>query len=156
MAVILTFPAPQMVTTGASMGMAAAASASGSPAFKASYASTCMLPGIAHSARSSALRMSNTVTGWRSASIARSSSTSMMGLGRWCVMVLPLLLLDPSKDQHVGRLGTATGEVGRRGEGGVFALEIGLQDPTGLRAAPSDKDRDTLLLNLCHQLPQRR
>src|SRR5215218_3787817 len=115
-----------------------------------------MLSGIAHSARSSALRMSNTVTGWRSASIARSSSTSMVGLGTWCVMVFPLLPSGPSKDQDVGRLGTATGEVGRGGEGGVLAFEIGLRDPTGLRATPSDEEVDALLLDLRHQLPQRR
>src|ERR671917_2176388 len=101
------------------------------------------LPGIDHSARSSALRMSSTVTGWRSASIPRNSSTSMVGLGSWRVTGCLLLLLGSSKDQHVGRLGAATGEVGRRGEGGILAFEIGLRDPTGLRAAPSDEDVDT-------------
>src|SRR5687767_8538160 len=115
----------------------------------------CMLPGIAHSARSSALRMSRTVTGRRSASIARSSSTSMLALRSWRVTGCLLLLLGPSKGQHVGRLGAATGEVGWRGEGGVLSLEIGLRDPTGLRAAPSDEDVDALLLDLRHQLPQR-
>src|SRR5918995_6280111 len=113
------------------------------------------LPGMAHSARSAALRMSRTVTGWGSASIARSSSTSMVGLGSWRVTGC-LLLRVSSKDQHVGRFSTATGEVGWRGEGGVLPLQIGLRDPTGLRAAPSDEDVDTFLLNLRHQLPQRR
>ena len=58
--------------------------------------------------------------------------------------------IPPSEDQHVARFGAATGEIGRRGEGGVLAIEIGLRDPTGLRATPSDEDRYTLLLNLRH------
>src|SRR5215204_1920633 len=60
-----------------------------------------------------------------------------------------------SEHQHVACFGAAPGEVGWRGEGGVLALEIGWRDPTGLRATPSDEDRDALLLNLRHQLPQR-
>src|SRR5215217_2498579 len=114
-----------------------------------------MLPGIDHSARSSVLRMSRAVTDWCSSSIARSSSTSIVSRDTWRFTGGQLVLLGPSKDQYVGRLGAATGEVGRGGEGGVLAFEIGLRDPTGLRAAPSDEDRDALLLNLCHQLPQR-
>src|SRR5688572_15890191 len=114
------------------------------------------LPGIAHSARSSALRMSKTVTGRRSASIARNSSTSMVVLRSWRVTGCLLLLFVPSKGQHVGRLGAATGEVGWCGEGGILPLEIGLRDPTGLRAAPSDEDVDALVLDFRHQLPQRR
>src|SRR5215213_4514484 len=145
-----------MVTTGASIGMGAPSRAARSPAFKASYASTCMLPGIDHSARSSTLRMSRTVTGRCSASIARSSSTSMVGRDSWRVTGGRLLLLVSSKDQDVGRLGAATRQLGWRREGGVLAFEIGLRDPTGLRAAPSDEDRDALLLDLAHQLPQGR
>src|SRR3954452_7077600 len=109
---------------------------------------------MAHSARSSALRTSSTVTGWRSASIVRSSSTSIVGLESWRVTGC-LLLRVSSKDQDVARLGAATGEVGWRGEGGVLAFEIGLRPPTGLRAAASDEDVDALLLELRHQLPQR-
>src|SRR5215216_4376658 len=107
-----------------------------------------MLSGIAHSARSSALRMSSTVTGWRSASIARSSSTSMVGPGSWRVTECLLLLRFLSKDQDVARLGAATGEVGRCSERGVLAFEIGLRDPTGLRATPSDEDVDALVVEL--------
>ena len=65
---------------------------------------------------------------------------------------MPHLPFCPSEDQYVARLGTATGEIRWRGEGSVLAFEIGLRDPTGLRAAPSDEDLDSLLLNLRHQI----
>ena len=67
-----------------------------------------------------------------------------------------LLLIVSSKDEDVARFRAPTGEVGRCGEGGVLAIEIGLRDPTGLRATPSDEDVDALVLDLRHQLLQRR
>ena len=59
------------------------------------------------------------------------------------------------EDEHVRRLGTATGQIGRRGERGVLAFEIGLADPTGLRTAASDEDGNAPCAGLFHQLRQR-
>lgn len=56
------------------------------------------------------------------------------------------------KNKHVGRFGTALGELDRIREDRVLAIEIGLADPTGLRAAASYVERDALLLRLADQL----
>ncbi|CAN5168322.1 hypothetical protein BH23CHL1_BH23CHL1_24530 [soil metagenome] len=60
------------------------------------------------------------------------------------------------EDEDVGRVGTALGEFWRRGELGVLAFEIGFADPTGLRAATSDIDRNVVLHSRADQVLKRR
>src|SRR6266699_2698977 len=74
----LVLPAAHTVTTGMSQGNATPASALGSLALSASYASTCMLPGMDHSTRSCIGRMSSTVTGRPSSSHVLNVSTSIV------------------------------------------------------------------------------
>src|SRR6266571_5667888 len=74
----LVLPAPQTVTTGISPENSRLASAVGSLALSASYASTWILPGMAHSARSAVGRTSSTETGRPSSNHALKVSTSMV------------------------------------------------------------------------------
>src|SRR5450755_354992 len=74
----LVLPAAHTVTTGSSLGTSTSARAAGSCAFRASYASTWILPGMAHSARSAVGRTSRIVTGRPSSSQARRVSTEMV------------------------------------------------------------------------------
>src|SRR5712692_10027892 len=75
---MLVLPAPQTVTTGISPEKSRPASALGSLALSASYASTWILPGMAHSARSAVGRTSSTVTGRLSSSQILKVSTSIV------------------------------------------------------------------------------
>src|SRR5437016_6241612 len=71
---MLVFPAAHTVTTRPPFVGWKSARAVGSPRRNASYASTCTLPGMAHSARSAAGRTSSTVTGvFRSSRSCRAS-----------------------------------------------------------------------------------
>src|SRR5712692_7880176 len=74
----LVLPDAHTATTGTSLGTSTPASAAGSLAFNASYASTWILPGMAHSARSAVGRTSSTVTGRLSSSQVLKVSTSMV------------------------------------------------------------------------------
>src|SRR5205823_13663424 len=85
-AIWLVLPAAHTVTTGISLGTSTSASAAGSCAFKASYASTWIHPGMAHSAHSAVGRTSRIVTGRLSSSHTLKVSTSI-------VLMLVLLLL---------------------------------------------------------------
>src|SRR5438270_13397791 len=73
----LVLPAAHTVTTGPSLGTSTSASAAGFLAFRASYASTWILPGMAHSAHSAVGRTSRIVTGRPSSSHVRKVSTSI-------------------------------------------------------------------------------
>src|SRR6266566_4765635 len=77
-AIRLVLPAAQTVTTGISPGNSTLASALRSLALSASYASMCMLPGMAHSTRSCIGRISSTVTGTPSSSHVLKVSTSIV------------------------------------------------------------------------------
>src|SRR6266487_472013 len=74
----LVLPAAQTVTTGISPGNSTLASALGSLALSASYASMCILPGMDHSTRSCIVRISSTVTGTPSSSHVLKVSTSIV------------------------------------------------------------------------------
>jgi hypothetical protein len=50
-----------------------------------------------------------------------------------------------SNDKDIGRFGAPFGKFDRVREDGVLAVKIGLADPTGLRAAASYIDRNTLV-----------
>src|SRR5881397_388547 len=76
---MLVFPAAHTVTTRPPFVGWKAARAVGSPRRNASYASTCTLPGMAHSARSAAGRTSRTVTGAPRSSSSRRPSVEMVG-----------------------------------------------------------------------------
>src|SRR5690348_12477712 len=114
------------------------------------------LPGTAHSARSSVFRISRTVTGSCAASSDRSSSIEIAGGDATVVMADGAFMRLSSEDEDVARLGTAASEVRRRAESGLLPLEIGLRDPTGLRAAPSYEDGNAFVPCFRHQLAQRR
>src|SRR5438309_7234833 len=75
---MLVFPAAHTVTTRPPFVGWKAARAFGSPRRNASYASTCTLPGMAHSARSAAGRTSSTVTSVFRSSRSRRASLEMV------------------------------------------------------------------------------
>src|SRR5713226_8223504 len=77
-AIWLVFPAAHTVTTGPSLGASTSASAAGLCARRASYASTWILPGMAHSAHSAVGRTSRIVTGRLSSNHTLKVSTSMV------------------------------------------------------------------------------
>src|SRR5262249_55493726 len=71
----LVLPAAHTATTGMPPGNSTSASALGSLALSASYASIWILPGTAHSAHSAVGRTSSTVTGRPSSSHVLNAST---------------------------------------------------------------------------------
>src|SRR5437588_832538 len=84
---MLVFPAAHTVTTRPPLLGWKSSRTVGSPRRSASYASACTLPGIDHSARSTAGRTSRTVTGVPRSSSSRRRSVEMVGavIGKACL-----------------------------------------------------------------------